>query len=222
MITRINMKISIISLSSISQQITPYNSICFSYDIINSHCMEKSSVNIELNVSFCVSWKKICHIDMKNHAIVIIGWTFPSFQINLIWQSITLQSTNPISVTIIWFKAVRFLVAVPGLKHIDPETGPARLHHTVVSDTLEDDESRLFSGLGLLHHVCVRAAHASSELLLIHAGCEAHLPAIVRWSGWKCGISESSSHYGASHCCTLLIHQLSGRAAIMRRSHTHT
>ncbi len=74
----------------------------------------------------------------------------------------------------------------------------------------------------LLHHVCVWAAHASSGLLLIHAGCEAHLPAIARWSGWKSGSSESSSHYGASHCCMLLIHQLGGRAAIMRRSQTHT
>ncbi len=74
-----------------------------------------------------------------------------------------------------------------------------------------------------LHHVCVWAAHASSGLLLIHAGCEAHLPAIARWSGWKSGISESSSHYGASHCCTLLIHQLGGRAAIMSfQTHTHT
>lgn len=53
---------------------------------------------------------------------MIIGWTIPSFQLNL---TITLQ----IWVTIIWFKVVRLLVAVPGLKHIDSETYPAWVTH---------------------------------------------------------------------------------------------
>lgn len=53
--------------------------------------------------------------------------------------------------------------------------------------TLENDKSKCFLASQTPHHVWVWAAHASSGLLLIHAGCEAHLPAMVRWSGWKRG-----------------------------------